>query len=621
MPRLTDLTGQNITTQATATYAENISAGDNVKLNSSGQLAKWGAGEFGASLTVGQVKSSFTGTAFEYQCTAYAKNRSLFFIATANQSGDEQLVVIERNSLTDTVTRSEFALTGVEGITAMCFLENENKLIVLQSRNSIYEAFAYTYTNGVLTLDQSQTFSGQNILQIRQGALMQNSAGGDVAVFGGLVNPGGGYVVSVGYVSGALTVNSTQVNAAYNGGTFAAKWDSTNDKGLLAYLWETGDSFNCYSVTYVGVTPTLSSVDTETVDWQDNSFDIEFDPISSTFLVAGKQTSANAIRYVTVDCSGANPVISSVTDLATSTIQASTTYGHQLVYDGISGKYLLSSQDPDGTNQCKVLTLSSGVLSLDNETEFTTVTTSSGSCTNLFYDESYQAVVLVFREPAAGYEWNMGIGRLDSNDELVDFIPDQDKLIGVAIDTKTTGQLGKYRLLDKYKGVLIKNLTGLIPGQEYYINALGGLTTNITSDFYGLAISATQAITSTIVGLLSEIKKLTIGEGRVVKSFTGSDNTASGTYTTIVDQGGSGALKSITCSSSNSSAAVALKLTINGVEEVLFGSLNANPLRGHSANESVTWHCDIPYSGGVKVEIDSSSTSYTTNCTVVLHQD
>lgn len=108
---------------------------------------------------------------------------------------------------------------------------------------------------------------------------------------------------------------------------------------------------------------------------------------------------------------------------------------------------------------------------------------------------------------------------------------------------------------------------------------------------------------------------------RKINEYTGSDQTANGTYTTICDQGGSGVLKSITCSSSNSSAQVALKLTINGVEEVLFDSLNANPLRGHSANESVTWHCDIPYSGGVKVEIDSSNPSYTTYCTVVLHQD
>lgn len=106
-----------------------------------------------------------------------------------------------------------------------------------------------------------------------------------------------------------------------------------------------------------------------------------------------------------------------------------------------------------------------------------------------------------------------------------------------------------------------------------------------------------------------------------LKEYTGSDNTASGTYTTICDQGGSGVFKSIICSSSNGAATPALKLTINGVETVLFGASTANPLKSHNANESVTWECDIPYSGGVKVEIDSSSTSYTTYCTVVLHQD
>lgn len=621
MPRLTDLTGQNITTQATATYAENISAGDNVKLNSSGQLAKWGVGEFGASLTVNQVKSSFTGTASEYQVTAYAKNRSILFIATANDSGDEQLVVVERNSLTDTVTRNEIALTGIEGVTHLAFLENDNKLIVFQSRNSIFEVFAYDYSAGVLTLDQSVTFSGDNFAGFREPQILFNSDGNEVVAFGGL-GSAGGTLTSVGYISGTLTLDYRVVNASFTGGRFDAAWDSTNNKGLLAYLWETGDSLNCYNVTYSGVTPTISAAATTTFNLDDNTPDLRFDSASGEFLILGGDGAGTGIRYTTIDASGATPSIATVNTLATTTTtQQGNREGRQLVYDAISGYYIFASSDPDATDQTKILSLSGGTLSLVDETTLTTTTTNSGSYTNLFYDESYQAIVLVFREPALGYEWNMGIGRLDSGNDLRDFTPDQDNLIGVAIDTKTTGQSGKYRLLDKYKGVLVKNLSGLIPGQEYYINSVGGLTTSVTSDFYGLAISATQAITNTIVGLLSEIKKLTIGESRTISEFTGSDNTASGTYTTICDQGGSGVLKSIICSSSNGAATPALKLTINGVETVLFGASTANPLKSHNANESVTWDCDIPYNGGIKIEIDSSNASYTTNCTVVLHQD
>ena len=622
MPRLTDLTGQNITTQATATYAENISAGDNVKLNSSGQLAKWGAGEFGASLTVNQVKSSFTGTAFEYQATAYAKNRSILFIATANNSGDEQLVVIERNSLTETTTRAEFALTGVGAITGMCFLETENKLIILEYRNSNYEAFSYTYANGTLTLDQSATLTGlANFAGEGESRSMYNTDGNEVAVFGGQSNPEGALLVSVGYISGTLTVDERIVNASLRGGSFDANWDSGNNKGLLAYLWQTGDTLYCYNVTYSGVTPTISAATTTTFNLDNNVLDVQYDSVSGDFLLLGGDGAGAGIRYTTVDISGATPSIAAVSTLSTTTATQTLSRNRQTVYDKLSGYYIFASSDPDATDQTKILSLSSGTLSLIDETTLTTTTTTANAYTNLFYDESYQAIVIVFREPASGYEWNMGIGRLDSGNDLRDFTPDQDNLIGVAIDTKTTGQSGKYRLLDKYKGVLVKNLSGLIPGQEYYINSVGGLTTSVTSDFYGLAISATQAITSTIVGLLSEIKKLTIGESRTISEFTGSDNTASGTYTTICDQGGSGVLKSITCSSTNALAAVGLRLTINGVQKDLFGSLDANPLHGHNANESVTWQCDIPYNGGVKVEIDSSSASYTTNCTVILHQD
>lgn len=621
MPRLTDLTGQNITTQATAVYAENISAGDNVKLNSSGQLAKWGAGEFGASLTVNQVKSSFTGTASDYQCTAYAKNRSLLFIATANNSGDEQLVVIERNSLTETTTRAEFALTGVGAITGMCFLETENKLIILEYRNSNYEAFSYTYANGTLTLDQSVTLTGlANFTGEGESRSMYNTDGNEVAVFGGQSNPEGALLVSVGYISGTLTVDERIVNASLRGGSFDADWDSSNNKGLLAYLWETGDTLYCYSVTYSGVTPTISAAATATFNLYNNALDLHYDSTSGDFLLFGGNGAGAGIRYTTVDISGATPSIAAVSTLSTTTTAQTLSRNRQTVYDKLSGYYIFASSDPDATDQTKILSLSGGTLTLVDETTLTTITP-TGGYTNLFYDESYQAIVLAFKEPASGYEWNLGIGRLDSNNDLRDFTPDQDNLIGVAIDTKTTGQSGKYRLLDKYKGVLVKNLSGLVPGQEYYINSVGGLTTSITSDFYGLAISTTQAITSTVVGLLSELKKLTIGEGRTISEFTGSDNTASGTYTTICDQGGSGVLKSITCSSTNASAAVGLRLTINGVEQDLFGSLNANPLRGHNSNESVTWGCDIPYNGGIKIEIDSSSSSYTTNCTVILHQD
>ena len=108
---------------------------------------------------------------------------------------------------------------------------------------------------------------------------------------------------------------------------------------------------------------------------------------------------------------------------------------------------------------------------------------------------------------------------------------------------------------------------------------------------------------------------------KFLKEYTGSDNTASGTYTTICDQGGSGVLKSIICSSSNPAANPAVKITINGIVQELFTAATANPLKSSSANESVAWECDIPYNGGIKIEIDSSNASYTTNCTVVLHQD
>lgn len=623
MPRLTDLTGQNITTQATATYAENISAGDNVKLNSSGELAKWGAGEFGASLTVDQVKSSFSGTASEYQATAYAKNRSILFIATINQTGDEQLVVVERSSLTETVTRSEFSLTGVGAISGMCFLEAENKLIILEYRNSNYEVFAYNYANSSLTLDQSVTLTGlANITITKESKVLYNADGNEVAVFGGQSNPAGAVLISVGYIAGTLTVDERIVNGSLTGGSFDSGWDSANDKGLLAYLWETGDTLYCYNVTYSGVTPTLSSAATTTLNLDNNAVNCLFDTISEEFLVIGGDGSSSGIRYTTVDISGTTPSIATVATLSTSTsTQPTDLISRQVVYDKLSGYYIIASQDPDGTNQCKILSLTGGTLSQVDETTLTTVTTTANAYTNLFYDESYQAIVLAFREPASGYEWNLAIGRLDSSNDLRDFTPDQDNLIGVAIDTKTTGQSGKYRLLDKYKGVLVKNLTGLIPGQEYYINSVGGLTTSTTSDFYGLAISSTQAITSTVVGLLTELKKLTIGKGRTISQYTGSDNTANGTYTTICDQGGSGVLKSITCSSSNHLAAPGVRVTIDGVEQDLFGSSNANVFRTHSTDDHKTWECNIPYSNGVKVEVDSSNASYTTYCTVILHQD
>ena len=138
MPRLTDLTGQNITTQATATYAENISAGENVKLNSSGELAKWGLGKFESSLTINEVKSSFVGTPSSYEITAYAKNQSVFFVA----GGVAKVFAVERQSLTQAVSSVEFDLIpdiGSNSISGMCFLENENKLIlVVNATNSIY---------------------------------------------------------------------------------------------------------------------------------------------------------------------------------------------------------------------------------------------------------------------------------------------------------------------------------------------------------------------------------------------------------------------------------------------------------------------------------------------------
>lgn len=108
---------------------------------------------------------------------------------------------------------------------------------------------------------------------------------------------------------------------------------------------------------------------------------------------------------------------------------------------------------------------------------------------------------------------------------------------------------------------------------------------------------------------------------KFLKEYTGSDNTASGTYTTVCDQIGSGILKSITCSSSNHLAAPSVRVTIDGVEQDLFGSSNANAFRTHSTDDHKTWYGNVSYNNGIKVEVDSSNASYTTYCTVVLEQD
>ena len=616
MPRLTDLTGQNITTQATATYAENISAGENVKLNSSGELAKWGLGKFESSLTINEVKSSFVGTPSSYEITAYAKNQSVFFVA----GGVAKVFAVERQSLTQAVSSVEFDLIpdiGSNSISGMCFLENENKLIlVVNATNSIY---SYNYSNGTLSLDQSTTWVGNTILAGREAPLLKNSNGNDVAAFGIVNNPAGAFLLSVGYVAGILTADYTAVNGSINAGRYAGGWDSINSKGLLSYLWNTGDELNCYSVTYSGVTPTFSSVATTTLNLDGNELDLAFDPVSSDFLILGADGASSGLRYTTVDISGVTPSVASASVLATTnTTRESDLRNSQLAYDLLSGNFFLGARNPGFTNSTKVLSLSGGILSLENEITLTTLITDTGARTNVFFDESYQSIVVFFRESSD--DWQATIGRLDSSNDLVDFTPDQDNLIGVAIDTKTTGQSGKYRLLDKYKGVLVKNLSGLVPGAEYYINDVGGLTTSQTSDFYGLAISATQAITSTIVGLLTEIKKLTIGEGRTIAQFTGSDNTASGTYTTILDVAGSAVLKTITTDISNINANPVYRITINGNNETLGGG-NANPFKPGNTGLNITETLMIPYNGGLKIELDSSSASYTAWSTIILHQD
>ena len=103
--------------------------------------------------------------------------------------------------------------------------------------------------------------------------------------------------------------------------------------------------------------------------------------------------------------------------------------------------------------------------------------------------------------------------------------------------------------------------------------------------------------------------------------FSGSDNTASGTFTTILDEGGSGVLLSITTEISNSGADPAYRITINGNEPVEIGDSRANPFKPSNSGLNQTEHFGLPYNNGIKVEVDSSSASYTAWSTVLLLQD
>ena len=636
MANLTDLTGQNITTTATATYAENINAGQNVKLNSSGELAVWGVGEFASSLTRTEVKTSYTGTASNYRLTTYAKNRSILFVA---EEGGQQIFAVERNNLNTATVTLEQTLSDPAEIDHILYLDDANKLLVFywdNTGNNI-EIYSYDYSNGTFTLDGSSVFApagspGNIIFPRSVPGLIKNSQGQDVAVFPYYVPSGGsagGGAAFVRYNNGALDTSSSSLSTTATDAEYLqVVYDSTNSKAIFTYTNGSPDDLHCKTATLSNLTPTFSTEVSESygINFLSDAYTLVFDSLRGKAIAIG--TRGTELNYIVIDASPATPTL---TTLATASITAisSNTFNQasvKMAFDPLTNKSVLIGVD-NTTNDdlyCFACSLSaSDVLTVEENLINNSISIEDGGATItpvVFYDPSYQSISISYGEETS-LDYQISIGRLNGPGALVDFTPDQDKLIGVALDTKITGQFGKYRLLDKYKGVLVKNLTGLVPGAEYYINAVGGLTTSITSDFYGLAISSSQAITSTVLGLLTELKKLTIGEGRVINSYTGSDNTNSGTYTTICDQGGSGVLKSITCSSSNVLAAVALRLTVNGVETVLFGSIDANPLHGHNANESATWECDIPYQGGIKVEVDSSNAGYTTNCTVILHQD